>query len=182
MKREKMAITGIVLVVVVVGLGVGASLFTYGGSSGITADRDLLNLGLQLPSYWEFELANGSTLTMSDWTGKTILVDLMATWCTYCSTQNGYLETIYETFSGSLDILSLTIDRSETAQMMSDDQSDRGLPWDHGLDTNSKFTSYFNVTGVPTLILIDSDGYFRYMHIGLWTDAVLTDIITSIMQ
>lgn len=191
MEPEKMAITGVILVVVVVGLAVGVSLFAFqpnGGSSGnnttltgITADRDLIELGLQLPSDWEFDLADGSTLTMSELDGKIILVDLMATWCTYCSTQNGYLESVYESLGGPLVILSLTIDRSETVQMMSDYQTDRGLPWDHGLDTGSKFTSYFSVTSVPTLVLIDSDGYFRYMHIGVWSDAVLTDKITSIM-
>ena len=141
----------------------------------------MLELGLQLPSDWEFELANGSTLMMSEWAGKTILVDLMATWCTSCATQNGYLETIYETLNGPLMILSLTIDRSETVPWMSKYQNDTGLQWDIGLDTDSKFTSYFSVTSVPTLILIDSDGYFRYMHIGVWTDTALTDRITSIM-
>jgi len=192
MEPEKMAITGVVLVIVVVGLAVGVSLFAFqpsGGSNGedttltgITADRDLLELGLQLPSDWEFAMADNSTLTMSELDGKIILVDLMATWCSSCSTQNGYLESIYETLGGPLVILSLTIDRSETIQMMSYYQIQRGLPWDHGLDSDSKFTSYFSVTSVPTLILIDSDGYFRYMHIGVWSDAVLTDRITSIMQ
>lgn len=188
MEPEKMAITGIVIVVVVLGLTLGVTLFTYQAPpdngdtlTGIVPDRDLLELGLQVPSNWEFDLADGTTQSLSDLSGKVILVDLMATWCTYCSTQNGYLENVYETLGDSLVILSLTIDRSETVAMMEDYQSDRGLPWDHGLDNGGSFTNYFSVTSVPTLVLIDGDGYFRYLHNGVWSEAVITDKVTSIM-
>ena len=186
MEPEKMAITGIVIVVVVLGLTLGVTLFTFQAPTGptitgITPDTDLLELGLQVPSTWEFELANGTTQSLSDLSGKVILVDLMATWCTSCATQNGYLENVYDTLASSLVILSLTIDRSETVAMMDDYQSDRGLPWDHGLDTGASFTNYFKVTSVPTLVLIDGDGYFRYLHIGLWSEAVITDEVASIM-
>ena len=190
MEPEKMAVTGIVLVVVVLGLTLGVSVLTFQapeGSgndttlTGIVADTDLLELGLQIPTNWEFDMSDGTTLSISELSGKIILVDLMTTWCSSCTTQNAYLETVYDTLAGSLVILSLSVDTSEDAAMMDDYQSTNGLPWNHGLDTNSRFTTYFQVTSVPTLILIDSDGYFRYMHIGLWSEAVITDRIASIM-
>ncbi|MHA1614190.1 MAG: TlpA family protein disulfide reductase [Candidatus Thorarchaeota archaeon] len=190
MEPEKMAVAGIVIVVVVLGLTLGVSMLTFQapeGSgtttttlSGIVADTDLLELGLQVPD-WSFSMADGTTLSIGDLSGKIILVDLMATWCSSCSTQNAYLETVYDTLAGTLEILSLSVDVSETVQMMDDYQTTNGLPWDHGLDTGSSFTTYFQVTNVPTLILIDGDGYFRYMHIGLWSEAVITDKVASIM-
>jgi thiol-disulfide isomerase/thioredoxin len=182
-----MAVTGLVIVVVVVGLVVGVSLFAFdapdpdGGHTGnIVPDTDLLDLNLQVPSDWEFELSNGTTISLSDLSGKVILVDLMATWCTTCTIQNGYLESIYDTMAGPLFVLSLTIDRSETIAMMEDYQNDRGLPWAHGLDTGAKFANYFSVTSVPSLVLIDGDGYFRYLHEGLWSVASITDKVTSL--
>lgn len=189
MEPEKMAVTGIILVVIVLGLTLGVSVFTFQapeGSgnvttlTGIVTDTDLLELGLQVPIDWEFDMSDGTTLSISDLSGKIILVDLMATWCSSCTTQNAYLETVYDTLAGSLVILSLSVDNSETVSMMDDYQSTNGLPWDHGLD-NSTFTNYFQVTSVPTLILIDGDGYFRYMHIGLWSEVVITDKVASIM-
>ncbi len=190
MEPEKMAVTGIIIVVVVLGLTLGVSMLTFQapeGSgnattlSGIVADKDLLELGLQVPTDWSFAMADGSTLSIGDLSGQIILVDLMATWCSSCSTQNAYLETVYSTLAGSLVILSLSVDDSETATMLDDYQSTNGLPWDHGLDTGGSFTNYFQVTNVPTLILVDGDGYFRYMHIGLWSDVVITDKVASIM-
>ncbi|TFG32692.1 TlpA family protein disulfide reductase, partial [Candidatus Thorarchaeota archaeon] len=176
MEPEKMAITGLIMVVVVVGLVIGVSVFAYqapdpeGSHTGdITFDTDLLSLDLQVPSSWEFDLSDGTTISFNDLIGKIVLVDLMATWCSTCSTQNSYLESVYDSMAGPLVILSLTVDRSETVAMMADYKSDRGLPWAHGLDTGAKFANYFSVAYVPTLVLIDSDGYFRYIHEGLWT-------------
>lgn len=190
MEPEKMAVTGIVLVVVVVGLALGVSVLSFQAPegtntettlTGIVEDRDLLELGLQVPSDWEFEMADGTTLPISDLSGDIILVDLMATWCGSCASQNAYLETVYDNLAGTLVILSLSVDHSETASMLDDYQSTRSLPWDHGLDTDASFTNYFQVTSVPTLILIDGDGYFRYMHIGVWSEVVITDKVASIM-
>lgn len=186
MESEKMAVAGVILVVVVVGLAIGVSVLAFqepvNGSTPteITPDTDLLELGLQVPSAWEFGLSDGSSLALNDLSGKIILVDLMATWCTYCITQNSILESIYDTLNGSLVILSLTIDRSETAAMMDDYKTDKGLPWGHGLDTGASFTNYFSITSVPTLVLIDGNGYFRYLHVGIWTEAVITNLITSL--
>jgi len=186
MEPEKMAISGIIIVVVVIGLTLGISVLAFqepaNGSTltEITLDTDLLELGLQVPSTWEFEMSDGTTLAISDLSGQAILVDLMATWCSTCTIQNGYLESAYTSLSGSLFIMSLTIDRSETVPMMADYKSDRDLSWDHGLDTNAVFTNYFLVTQVPTLVLIDGDGYFRYVHEGTWTEAVITDKVASL--
>ena len=187
MEPDKMVITGLVIVVVVVGLVVGVSLFAYqapdpeGGHTGdITFDTDLLDLGLQVPSDWEFELSNGTSISLSDLNGKTVLVDLMTTWCTTCIAQNSILESLHDSMVGSLYILSLTVDRSETTAMMADYQTDKGLPWDHGLDTGAKFANYFNLAYVPTMVLIDGDGYFRYVHEGPWTLASMSDTITSL--
>ena len=186
MEPEKMAITGMILVVVVVGITLGISVLAFqepvNGTTltEIRPDTDLLELGLQVPSTWEFAMSDGTTISLSDFSGQAILVDLMATWCSTCTIQNGYLESAHESLSGSLVILSLTVDRSETVPMMADYKSDRGLLWAHGLDTNSVFTNYFKVTNVPTLVLIDGDGYFRYMHVGTWSEAVITDKVTSL--
>lgn len=186
MEPEKMAIAGVTILVIVVGLTIGVSVLTFqvpAGSSTlteITPDTDLLELGLQVPSDWEFDMADGTTLALSDLSGKIVLVDLMATWCTSCASQNSILESIHETLGGPLVILSLTIDRSETVAMMDDYQTDKGLPWDHGVDTGAKFTNYFSVTAVPSLVLIDGDGYFRYLHVGVWTEPVITDLVTTL--
>jgi thiol-disulfide isomerase/thioredoxin len=188
MEPEKLAVVGVTVAVVVVGLLVGVSFLTFpssnnGGDNQLTRttqDTDLLELELEVPSTWEFEMSDGSTLSLNDLEGSVVLVDLMATWCTSCETQNGYLETIYNDLSGIVVVVSLTVDSSETTSMMADYKSSKGLPWAHGLD-NRQFLNYFSISAVPSMILIDADGFFRYFHVGLWTDASISSKVGTII-
>jgi peroxiredoxin len=188
MEPEKMAVVGVTLVVVVVGLVIGVSFLTFptgnggGGETPLTKttqDRDLLELGLEAPD-WTFEMSDGTTLTLSDLEGQIVLIDLMTTWCSSCATQNNYLETAHENLGGTAVIVSLTVDTSETTSMMANYKSDNELPWAHGVD-DRQFLDYFSISSVPTMILIDSDGYFRYFHIGLWTSASISSTVLSIV-
>ena len=187
MEPEKMAIVGVTLIVVVVGLTIGVSFLTFptGDDGGhvqltrTTQDTDLLELGLEAPD-WTFEMSDGSTVTLSDLEGQVVLIDLMATWCTSCETQNGYLETAYDNLGGTAVIISLTVDSTETTSMMADYKSTKDLPWGHGVD-DRQFLDYFSISSVPTMILIDSDGFFRYFHVGLWLSASISTTVASIV-
>ncbi len=191
MESEKIVIVGVTLVVVIMGLFIGVSFLTFptgdtgdtGGNNtitGITEDRDLLELGLEAPTDWTFEMSDETTLLLSDLRGQVVLIDLMATWCAACATQNTYLETIHENLAGIVVIVSLTVDVGDTASSMAIYKSDKGLLWDHGVDTGDSFQNYFNIVSIPTMVLIDADGVFRYKHIGLWSVASITDTVASI--
>ena len=188
MEPEKLAIVGVILVVVVVGTMIGVSFLTFPANDDngdveltrTTQDTDLLELGLEAPDTWEFDMSDGTTLSLSDLEGQVVLIDLMATWCSSCVTQNGYLETIHQDLSGTVVIVSLTIDTSETTSMMADYKSSRELPWAHGVD-NRQFSDYFSVSAVPTMILIDADGFFRYFHVGIWSAASISTKVALIL-
>lgn len=188
MQPKKLAIVSIVLVIVTVGLALGVSFLTFplnddGGDNQLTPttrDTDLLELALEVPDSWEFEMSDSTTLSISDLQGQIVLVDLMTTWCTTCATQNGYLKTVYESLSGTIVIVSLTVDTSETASMMADYKSSRDLPWAHGVD-NRQFLNYFSISSVPSMVLIDSDGFFRYFHVGLWSDSSISNTVGLIL-
>ncbi|MHA2383668.1 MAG: TlpA family protein disulfide reductase [Candidatus Thorarchaeota archaeon] len=189
MEPEKMAIVAVTITMVTVGLLIGATFLTFdtGDNGGehtpltrYTTDRDLAELDLS-PDGWSFEMSDGSTLQLSDLLGQVVVVDLMATWCSTCNIQNGYLEEISVNLAGTAVVVSLTVDSSETVSMMADYKSNKGLDWDHGVDTGRSFKDFFNVVNVPTIVLIDADGVFRYLHIGLWSTTSLTDTIATIL-
>jgi len=187
MEPEKLVVVGVTLVVVVVGMVVGVSFLTYptdndGGHNQLTRttqNTDLLELQLKVPDSWTFAMSDGSSITLADLEGQVILIDLMATWCTTCTTQNDYLETVNEGLGSLGVIISLTVDTSETVSMMEDYKTSKDLPWAHGVD-DTLFMNYFSVSSVPTMVLIDGDGFFRYFHIGLWTAASISDKMASI--
>ena len=187
MEPEKMAVVGVTLVVLVVGLTIGVSFLTFptGGNGGheqltrTTQDTDLLELELEAPD-WTFEMSDGSTLTLSDLEGQVVIVDIMTTWCDNCEIQDGNLETAYDSLAGTAVIISLTVDDSDTISMMAGHKSEFSLPWAHGVD-NRQFLDFFSISSVPTMILIDSDGFFRWFHTGLWTSASISTTVASIV-
>nr|KXH72446.1 MAG: hypothetical protein AM325_08855 [Candidatus Thorarchaeota archaeon SMTZ1-45] len=74
----------------------------------------------------------------------------------------------------------MTVDSSETTSMMADYKSSRDLPWAHGVD-NRQFLNYFSISSVPSMVLIDSDGFFRYFHVGLWSAVSISDTVGLIL-
>ncbi len=170
MKPKKLAVVGVTLIIVVAGIVAGTAflIFPEYELSITTRDTDLLELGVKVPDTWEFEMSDDTTLSLSDLEGHVVLVDLMAIWCSSCAIQNGYLETVYDSLGDSLIIISLTVDSSETASMIANYKLEEDLAWAHGVD-DGKFLYYFSISSIPSMVLIDANGYFRYFHVGLWS-------------
>ena len=193
MEPEKYLIISVIIGIVVIGVVVGVSLLTFeGGSNGgngdeppefttIVANRDLISLELQAPN-WELEMSDGETLELDELKGRLVVVDLFATWCTPCDTQSDYLQEIYDDYGNAIWILSLSVDPSETAEMIADYKSGHEAEWQHGLDSDSVFSNYFEVESIPTLVIIDSEGYFRWMHVGVWTADDMRSTISNLFS
>jgi len=193
MESEKLLIVGLVGVIIVVGLIVVASPYLFltptngnndnnGGSSGtIPRDADLLDRSLEVPD-WNLVLSDDSIITIHELRGKFVIIDLMALWCGPCASQSVELLEIYNSFdSDSLVILSLTIDDAETIEMMAEYKADNAYPWSHGLDTSDVFSDYFSVSSIPTMIIIDDNGYFRWVHPGFWSESGITETLSQMM-
>jgi hypothetical protein len=66
--------------------------------------------------------------------------------------------------------------------MMADFKEAHETEWQHGLDTDRVFGEYFSVSSIPTIVIIDSEGYFRWMHVGLWTADNMRSTISSLIS
>jgi cytochrome oxidase Cu insertion factor (SCO1/SenC/PrrC family) len=174
MKRST-ALAFVILVTATLGLGF---LFVNLSPNGdMVPDRDLLELEIEAPD-WSMILANESSLSLRQLRGQVVLIDLMDTSCSTCITQESHLLNTYDTFQNSILIVSLTVDLLDTPQAIASHMTDRGLPWLHGVDSGGEMAQYFNLRYLPTMIIIDADGYVRWIHIGLWG---ANDLSTTLM-
>lgn len=177
MKRSA-ALALVTLVTLVLGLGV--LLVNFSPNGDMVPDRDLLELEIEAPN-WDIILANESSLTLHQLRGRTVLIDLMDTSCSTCITQESHLLNIYDTFQDNVLIVSLTVDLLDTPQAIANHMANRGLPWLHGVDSGGEMAQYFNLRYLPTLIIIDADGYVRWIHIGLWDAGDISTTLTTII-
>ncbi len=192
MQPEKALVVIVVSSIVVVGFAVGFTFLTFEPGTpynpGTTAtttetiakDVDLRNLGVQLPD-WNLIMSDGSFQSLHALRDRFVVIDLMATWCTTCATQNIDLAALYDNMGDSIYLISLTVDVAETEAMMATYMADKGLTWPHGLDTQGVFSNYFNIRYIPSIVIIDTEGYLRWFHEGLWSESAMTETLVLMM-
>ena len=124
---------------------------------------------------------NGQTFKLSDFKGKVVILDFMATWCQPCLIETGNLIEIWNDYSDEVIIISIGADPSE-----SEDQLRRfkeGFPeatWIWAMDTENLAYDYKILT-VPTLFLLDQDGKIVSKHEGITDNQILIDEIENLL-
>lgn len=101
---------------------------------------------------------NGKEMTLRDFRGKYIYIDMWATWCGPCQKELPFLKKLEEKFKGrNIVFVGLSIDQDKTkwaARVKSGALSGIQLYIGKG----SKFQSDYRISGIPRFILLDPNG------------------------
>ena len=129
---------------------------------GEVAALTMATTPLQLPDL-AFEDADGKPKKLSDWRGKTVLVNLWATWCVPCRKEMPALDSLQAKLGGKdFEVVAINIDTR-------DPDKPRKFLKDAGLsrlgyfsDKNAKafqdLKAIGRALGMPTSVLVDSRG------------------------
>ena len=121
---------------------------------------------------------DGGTFTLSDNSGKIILIDLMAAWCYWCLPQMEELRAVSEEKGNEIIIISVGVDKSETFEDLQQKFGDYTDKWIFLLDNyDEDVASKYEVNGIPRLVFIDKKGDIAFSHEGLMDK---NDIISEI--
>ena len=145
----------------------------------IQLDTDLGAQEIELPD-WTMTLSNSTEISLYAFRGQVVILDLMATWCSACETQLGNLLDLQSLRTEGIVILSLSVDISETPQMMANYKSDHGFTWNCGVENDNTFSDYLNVEYIPTIAIIDTAGYLRWVHVGTWSASSMDSTLASL--
>ena len=104
---------------------------------------------------------SGQPISISDYSGKVVLIDFWASWCAPCRQENPNLVRLHKKYNRQgFDILSISLDnvRSRWVQAIKDDN----LYWEgHCSDLNgwnTEIVNMYNIQGIPTSFLIGRNG------------------------
>jgi thiol-disulfide isomerase/thioredoxin len=124
---------------------------------------------------------DGNSFKLSDFKGKVVIIDFMATWCGPCRRQMPYYGTIWEKYGETIVIISIDIDPNESEQTLRNFSQDFPYAtWIWAKDTFNLSQPY-QVIGIPTTIIIDRDGYIRYTHVGVTIDVTFIQEINQLL-
>lgn len=130
-----------------------------------------LQRGDPAPPFTAVSLAGGSPVSISDYLGETLLVNLWATWCHPCRTETPYLQSVYERYRDrGLRILGVSVDLRADSAAVVDFVEEFGVTYDIALDPDATSRHVFLARGIPTSVLIDRDGAVVFSWIGEITE------------
>lgn len=123
------------------------------------ADWDRISPGNPAPSF-RFASIDGDTLSLQDFRGKVVYVDVWATWCGPCIREHPYMEELQNEFEGEeVAFIAIGTDNSpEPWRKMVQDKALSGIHLyapDAGSDQLKKD---YIINGIPRFILIDQQG------------------------
>lgn len=107
----------------------------------------------------QFADADGRSLSLRDFRGRPILLNVWATWCVPCRNEMPALDRLQAKIGASqLLVLPLSIDR-QGLPVVKKFYEELGLTLlGIYIDQSGNATSVLNTVGIPTTLLIDSDG------------------------
>lgn len=107
----------------------------------------------------------GSNLRLQEQRGRVVMVNFWATWCGPCKIEMPHLVRLYDKYKGSgFQLLGVNIDEDpRQAQQLA---TKMGLHFPVLLDTEKRVSKLYDLSTMPSTVLIDRNGRVRYIHRG----------------
>jgi thiol-disulfide isomerase/thioredoxin len=135
-----------------------AALLPAAAAAGPPAGFAMHDAPQELPPI-TFQDEAGQTLSLEDWRGKYVLLNIWATWCLPCREEMPTLDNLHAALgSERFEVLALSIDRAgvEAVRRFYDEIGVVTLRL--VIDESGRAASDLGVIGLPATILIDPDG------------------------
>jgi peroxiredoxin len=147
--------TRIAVMTLALGLSATASVYTLAGN---------IAAGASAPTF-QLAAMNGKPLALDDLKGQVVLINFWASWCGPCRQEMPILDQLYRSYQAAgFTLLGVNVEPSAgDAQKFL-----KGTPVSFPIlfDPQSKVSKLYEVSGMPSTIIVDRKGNVRYVHHG----------------
>ncbi|MEO7715581.1 MAG: redoxin domain-containing protein [Capsulimonas sp.] len=152
---------------------IAAKQFAWAPPAGITehVEPKLLAVGADAPDFTA-TAPDGSSVKLSDYKGKTVILDFWATWCGPCQASMPHLDKVYQQVKDK-DVVVLAVcvwdTKPEYDKWVAAKKDVYSFPTAYdpaGRGDKSISGSLYKVSGIPTQYIIDKDGKVAATTVG----------------
>jgi len=109
--------------------------------------------------------ADGPNVRLQEQRGRVVMVNFWATWCGPCRQEMPHLNRLYGKYrDAGFTLLGVNIDDDQAKAVGL--ASRLGLQFPVLLDTDKKVSRLYDLSTMPSTVLIDRDGRVRHVHLG----------------
>jgi len=107
----------------------------------------------------------GKDISLASFKGQVVLLNFWATWCGPCREEMPQLNRLYEKYRASGFVL-LGVNVDDDTSKAAEVAKKLGLTFPVLLDTDKKVSKLYDLSTMPSTVIIDRDGKVRYVHRG----------------
>jgi cytochrome c biogenesis protein CcmG, thiol:disulfide interchange protein DsbE len=123
-------------------------------------------VGEPAPAY-AARTVDGRPVSLAELRGKTVLLNVWATWCHPCRKELPDLERLHRAHAArGLELVGVSVDEAGQEAAVRDFAREHGVTYPIWLDPGERVSSTFATIGVPSTFLIGPDGTLLWKHVG----------------
>jgi thiol-disulfide isomerase/thioredoxin len=151
---------GVLASFLLIGAGAGTYLsrFSDTGSPGVGSPLRIHGTPRRLPDI-SFETAEGRKITLSDFRGKVVLLNLWATWCPPCRAEMPSLDRLQQKLGGNgFEVVALSTDTAGPDAVRTFYAQTGVTALKIYIDSSTLANWALGAPGLPTTVLVDTQG------------------------
>ncbi len=129
-----------------------------------------------------FEDLNGNKISLSDLSGKVIMLNVWATWCSPCIREIPDFIEIYKQYKDKgLEIIGLSMDRISQSKVLKFAENLK-INYAVAMMTSKLNKDYGPFPAIPVTIIIDKNGKIRHRKIGMVNKSYVESWFLKLME
>ena len=168
---------------IAVGLIVAALAAAIVVGMSLTPDINPVRPGSEAPDFQAANVMTGDTVTLADYEGEVVLLNIWATWCAPCEKEMPSMQRLHELLGPKgLRIVAVSVDASDSEQVREWAQ-ERNLTFEILHSRSGRIERDYQTTAVPETFILDRQGVIVRKEISAreWDSEMYVEIFTRLM-
>ncbi|OZM56287.1 hypothetical protein CIB95_12770 [Lottiidibacillus patelloidae] len=136
-----------------------------------------IKIGNKAPDF-TIENLEGETVSLSDYQGKKVILNMWATWCPPCRAEMPDMQRFYEKYANQgVEILAVNMTSQDTVSSIEEFKEELGLTFPILLDIHNEVGVTYRVLQIPSTWFINNDGVITNIALGAMNEEMMVKYI-----